>query len=199
MVNELRTATNTSKVANDADHTRYRRSLAHAFSDSALREQEQLLNSFFDIFIEQLDKKIDGDDHGKLNLTRWLNYLTFDIIGELAFGRSFSALEGDDTRWYISNIFQSLKVIRWVRVGSKYPLVFALFKFLAYFKPELARARKEVIEYAKENVNNRLNTETDKKDFLSYVSLRTPYRCHQLLTATRCCITMTRKAALAMS
>ncbi|RMZ76055.1 hypothetical protein DV737_g5007, partial [Chaetothyriales sp. CBS 132003] len=67
--------------ASDADHTRFRRALAHAFSEKALREQEFLLQRYNGLLIERLGELAD---QGKpANMTAWYNYITFDIIARL--------------------------------------------------------------------------------------------------------------------
>ena len=56
-----------------------RKLLSHAFSDNALREQESLVTHYFDFLIERLKQQIDGPKHGKVDLTAWYNYTTFDV------------------------------------------------------------------------------------------------------------------------
>lgn len=56
-------------VANDADHGRFRRSLAHGLSDRALREQEHIIQSYVDMLISRLREAADS---GKTtDLVRW--------------------------------------------------------------------------------------------------------------------------------
>lgn len=83
-------------AANDVDHTRQRRLLNHAFSEAALREQEPLMNKYFDLLIQKLYEKIDGPTNGKVNIMRWFNFITFDMIGDLCFGEDFGALAGEE-------------------------------------------------------------------------------------------------------
>ena len=40
--------------ANDADHARYRRLLSHAFSEKALRQQEDLIQSYIALLVQRL-------------------------------------------------------------------------------------------------------------------------------------------------
>ncbi len=78
-------------TANDADHSRIRRLLSHAFSDKALREQEPLIQGYIDSLVAGLKKSMDSD--GKADLSNWFNWMTFDIIGDLAFGEPFDCLK----------------------------------------------------------------------------------------------------------
>ena len=68
-------------AANQTDHARMRKLLAHAFSDTALLEQEPLLTLYFDLLISELKKKIDGPARGRVDMMAYYNFSTFDIIG----------------------------------------------------------------------------------------------------------------------
>ena len=71
----------TPTVANQTDHHRIRRLLAHAFSDSALLEQEPLLTFYFDLLVSRLKRQIDGAAHGRVDIMAYYNFVAFDIIG----------------------------------------------------------------------------------------------------------------------
>ena len=58
-----------------------RRLLSHAFSESALREQESILTAYFDLLVSQLEEQSQNQNIDKVDLTRWYNFTTFDIIG----------------------------------------------------------------------------------------------------------------------
>ena len=66
---------------NQADHTRIRKLFSHAFSDSALLEQEPLLTIYFKLLVLKLKEKIDGPAQGRVDMMAFYNFTTFDIIG----------------------------------------------------------------------------------------------------------------------
>lgn len=68
-------------AANDTDHARIRKLLSHAFSEAALREQEPILTTYFDLLISRLKDQIDGPAAGKVDIMSWYTFTTFDIIG----------------------------------------------------------------------------------------------------------------------
>lgn len=68
----------------EADHSRVRRNLSHAFSDKALRAQEPLIMSYVDLLIHKLSSF--AEKGGEADIMRWYNYTTFDIIADLSFG-----------------------------------------------------------------------------------------------------------------
>jgi cytochrome P450 len=79
-------------IANERDpsrHSEVRRTLSHAFSSKSLNLQENILVKYIDLFVSQLKK------HGPrqtIPMQEWYNWLTFDIIGDLAFGEPFGAV-----------------------------------------------------------------------------------------------------------
>lgn len=58
-----------------------RKLLSHAFSDSALREQESILTGYFDLLVSRLKEESQNPDIDKVDITSWYNFTTFDIIG----------------------------------------------------------------------------------------------------------------------
>ncbi|RAL68205.1 hypothetical protein DID88_008909 [Monilinia fructigena] len=67
-----------------AIHREIRKSLSHAFSAKALRLQEEVVVQYMDMLVSQIAER--KDDEKGLNMAKWYNWLTFDIIGDLAFG-----------------------------------------------------------------------------------------------------------------
>ena len=74
----------------DADHSRFRRLLAHGFSEKAIREQEPLLLQYINLLIRGLHEKAED---GPQDMVAWYNWATFYLIGDLTFKESFDCLE----------------------------------------------------------------------------------------------------------
>lgn len=55
---------NSRTSANDEDHTRVRRSIAHAFSDKALVEEEPLIQRYTGLLVEKLRDAVSVSDNG---------------------------------------------------------------------------------------------------------------------------------------
>lgn len=68
---------------NDTDHARIRKLLSHAFSETALREQEPILSTYFDLFISRLKDQLGEAVASKVDITSWYTFTTFDIIGSV--------------------------------------------------------------------------------------------------------------------
>lgn len=84
-------------AADEKNHGRQRRTISHAFSVDALRQQEELTASFVDLFIFKIGE-IAAANNGVVEMNSWYNYLTFDIIGEMAFGESFNCMASGKLR-----------------------------------------------------------------------------------------------------
>jgi len=70
-------------ASNNADHARIRKLLSHAFSESALRDQEPILTKYIDLLVSRLKDQIDGSAAGKVDIMSWYNFTSFDIIGSV--------------------------------------------------------------------------------------------------------------------
>lgn len=68
-----------------------RRLVAHAFSNSALQEQEDTLKAYFDLLVDRL--KTISRISGTANMADFFSFLTWDIIGDLSLGQPFGMLE----------------------------------------------------------------------------------------------------------
>jgi hypothetical protein len=64
--------------ADDASHTRFRKALAHSFSERALREQESLLQEYTSLMIKRLSDLAAANKPA--NMTAYYNFITFDVI-----------------------------------------------------------------------------------------------------------------------
>lgn len=72
-------------------HAQMRRHLAHAFSEHSLGEQEALVSETVDKFIYVAGQR--GAKAGGFDMGKGLEMMTFDIIGDLAFGETFGGVD----------------------------------------------------------------------------------------------------------
>ena len=63
--------------SNDADHARFRRALAHAFSEKAMAQQETLIRRYVDLLVEGLED--EAKEGRNVDMMMWYNLTTFDI------------------------------------------------------------------------------------------------------------------------
>lgn len=95
--------------ADREEHGLIRRQLSHGFSDRSLRAQEDIVGSHVQLLIQRLR---ENGDRGAtvLNMREWLNWTTFDIIGDLGFGSSFGCLENSDYHPWVRLVSRANKV-----------------------------------------------------------------------------------------
>jgi hypothetical protein len=77
--------------ATEADHSRMRRNLSNAFSDKALKKQEGLVQGFVDLLVQRLHDQVQEGTKA-VDIMRWYNYTTFDVITDLTFGEPLYCL-----------------------------------------------------------------------------------------------------------
>ena len=76
-------------------HTAMRKMLNPAFSQRGLLEQESIIGGIVDRFVRIIGERAPPDSKG-INMTKWFEMSSFDILGEMAFGESFHSLEAGE-------------------------------------------------------------------------------------------------------
>ena len=142
--------------------------LSHAFSDKALREQEPLIQCFVDNLMTGLRRQCKKDSkEGKVDLADWFNWTTFDVIGDLAFGEPFDCLKETTYQPWVKVLNDNLKALVLTSVTMRFP---PLQKLVAMFIPKrVLQARVDHYNMSKEKVNRRLDSDTARPDFMSYI------------------------------
>jgi cytochrome P450 len=139
--------------AGDADHTKFRKALSHGFSDRSLRAQEPIVKCYVDLLIQKLRELAVIDQ--SVDMVKWYNLTTFDIIGDLAFGESFGGLETSTYHAWVKSMFDSLKIIPFVELAQQYPLVSWVFRT---FIPNSAQEKADQHRgFARERAMQRVN------------------------------------------
>ena len=159
--------------ANDEDHRRMRKLQSHAFSDRALLGQEPILVKYVDLLMRRIwdqvnDKKVDGI----VDLVRWYNFTTFDLIGDLAFGRSFGCLDSGEMHFWISMVFGTLKIGNYLQSMRFISTRFVKLLF-AMIPAKMKEGRGKQFAFAKEMAAQRISEGVDRgdgrSDFMSYI------------------------------
>lgn len=148
------------------------------------------MTQYFDLLVQRLKREIDGPAAGAVDLTRWYNFLTFDVIGDLCFGESFNALESGDYHFWMSNLFQGIKYARFLSIATFYEPAKTILKLVVKFIPSIQRGRSEHQRFTLLKTEKRLDAKTDRKDFMSYVSPFLSNLTDMTLTPTRSFATM---------
>lgn len=88
-------------MRNEEMHAARRRLLAHAFSEKSLRDSETFVSANINSWLDRIgDRKQSASPWSEpKNVSQWIRYLTFDILTDLCFGRSFNLLNKSDMRF----------------------------------------------------------------------------------------------------
>jgi len=148
--------------ADDADHSRQRRLLSHAFSAKALEEQQPLIMFYVDLLIRRLRENAAQPQ----NMVAWYNWTTFDVIGDLTFGEPFHCLQDQGWHPWVLTITEGLQAGGFIAALSRYGLEFAM-QFLVP-KAKLDKFHRMWV-YVKEKVGARLARSTERPDFTTYI------------------------------
>lgn len=84
---------NTWNCIDNAKHARKRRVLNNAFSESAVRSAETFVIQHVNRWCELLGENTEKEWSKPRDMTHWANFLVFDILGDLCFGKSMEIKE----------------------------------------------------------------------------------------------------------
>lgn len=81
-----------------AEHSRKRKTISHTFSAKSVGQFEQYMHHNLKELVKQWDRisslaAKEKGGYAHIDSLQWFNYLAFDIIGDLAFGKPFGMLE----------------------------------------------------------------------------------------------------------
>ncbi|KAH8687912.1 cytochrome P450 monooxygenase [Tricladium varicosporioides] len=159
---------NTHNAIDKTLHGRKRRVLSQAFSDNALKGMEELMI----VHIQQFSSILSNKDAvgGSRNLSDWFSYLSYDVMGELCFGKSFDMLINGARRGVIALVDRA--AFRHYVCGLWMPLdSWHLDQLLI---PKITRDRWNFIMNSRVEAQARAKARTEagheaKKDFFYYL------------------------------
>ena len=174
--NPLQSAPNENGIdaiisANDADHARYRRLLSHSFSDKVLREQEYLPQLYVGMLMDRLRDRASSPSTNIVDISKWVNFATFDIIGDLAFGESFHCLETANYHAWVTVMFDqfkmAIKILSLRYLGLEGPLKMII--------PKSVKEKRGIhASSANEKIRRRIaqgaeGADSQRNDFMTYI------------------------------
>jgi cytochrome P450 len=162
---ELNSLTNRHNIlgAKREDHQRFRRLLAHGFSAQSMLAQQPIIKSYVDQLFIRLHEACNG---GKkpVDVVKWFNFTTFDIIGDLAFGEPFGCLENATYHSWVELIFLSIKNMSFLIGSRRLSWLGPLFMMTV---PRSLRSKlAENQELSRQKVRKRLDLGTERPDFM---------------------------------
>ena len=152
-------------TAKRVDHSRMRRTLDHAFSIRAFREQEPTVMAFVDRLISRLHDQVNGPSRGKVDVCKWYNWMSFDVIGDLAFGETFRCLEDEKYHPWVQMIYANLQGLAFMSAGNRFPIFRYMLPLL--IPKSITRKIANHQAFVTETLNRRIELGTERADFMS--------------------------------
>ncbi|KAJ5902905.1 hypothetical protein N7495_003433 [Penicillium taxi] len=151
----------------DKNHARHRRLWANAFSEKALRANEETISRYADLLnyrLRERTSKGEKNQH-KADIKEWFNYIAFDVTGDLLFAETFDCLEKSELHPWIALIFAFVKGITFLGAINQFALLrMAQEKFL----PDALRQQMlKHFSLAAEKADRRLTQGTARTDWMS--------------------------------
>ncbi|CAA9962782.1 benzoate 4-monooxygenase cytochrome P450 [Pyrenophora teres f. maculata] len=155
----------------EGDHARYKRAFANSFSDKALREQAPVIERYVGVFMQQLKKR------NTVDLTQWLNYLLFDLSGDLTYGESWGCLESGTAHPWVEIAADFGKGLALIAAINTYP---PLDKLLRYILPKHILQRSlDHRRMSLAQAQKRISCDVDRPDWVtpakSYSEQKDPF------------------------
>ncbi|KAI0454857.1 cytochrome protein [Xylaria acuta] len=145
-------------------HASKKKNLSAAFSTKALNAQEALVQKCWDQFVEKIGPLSRATPEG-INIVKWFEMVTFDILGEMAFGESFHCIEEEKHHFWLDLILDHLQEITLVDNLRRFPFLVTLGKLIL---PSLTvQVREKHTGYSRAKVQKRLDAENTRHDFLT--------------------------------
>jgi len=152
--------------SNDADHARFRRLLSHAFSDSSLRGQEPIIQSYVDLLVQRLNEKAESGKQA-LDMVAWYNFTTFDIIGDLVFGEPFGCLDNSTYRQWVTIVMSTIQYAAYTNVARRFPGWRLVDKMIT--PSHVINQRRQHFQLTKEKIEARLSKSNERPDFFGNI------------------------------
>ena len=101
------------------------------------------------------------------DMAEWTNYMSYDVLGDICYGRSFETLEREENRFAIDLVATSSK---FHYLNGQMPSLKRLGLDRVLF-PRIRADRQRFMAYSKERLAERMvvGTDTDRRDFFYYL------------------------------
>ncbi|GAB1198455.1 hypothetical protein APSETT444_007778 [Aspergillus pseudonomiae] len=126
-------------------HAMQRKVWDHGFSSQALENYEPRLS----YYATQLVHAIDSHLGQSMNMTQWFTYLSFDVMGDLAFGKGFNMLAEAKDQYFLTQLHGNMKAIG---LTSHLSWIFPFFKRI----PGLNAGYLKNLQWLGEQVDRRI-------------------------------------------
>lgn len=108
----------TQTILDRQTHAFHRRVLDVALSETALKSVEHMIIENVQSWCAHLAEGISkpGDWSSPKNMADWATYLSYDIMGDLTFGKKFHCMDSDEHRFVPLLMLNATKMVYFVRI-----------------------------------------------------------------------------------
>ncbi|CCF34289.1 benzoate 4-monooxygenase cytochrome P450 [Colletotrichum higginsianum] len=140
------------------EHTVRRKTWEKGFGSKALKDYEYRVANY----ANQLLSQIETHKGTPFNMTDWSNFFSFDVMGDLAFGKSFRMLENGIKHHFMTDLHKNMES---VGMFSHMIWLFPLFKNT----PIINAGQKRFWHFVKSQVDERIKNTPDRSDVFSWL------------------------------
>ncbi|GIC93734.1 cytochrome P450 monooxygenase ftmC [Aspergillus udagawae] len=149
------------------EHDQRRRVWSTGFSDARLRGYESRIR----VYRQKLFDRLNAEQpHGNIDISTWFNFYSYDVMGDLAFARSFGMLDTQSNHWAIDVLLSGI-------VPFGYYLPSWAFRCLVTV-PSLSKDFHRFVGFATQTLVERMNTKVEIPDicasFLAFLKGKSP-------------------------
>ncbi|CCT74170.1 related to pisatin demethylase cytochrome P450 [Fusarium fujikuroi IMI 58289] len=94
-------------IRDHKEHSARRKTWDRALSSKSLRDYEPRVTKYTTQLLDRLNE-MQGTT---INASDWLNFYSFDVMGDLAFGKSFNMLRDGVNHYFLSSLHGSMKMV----------------------------------------------------------------------------------------
>lgn len=102
-----------------------------------------------------------------IEIIKWFNFVTFDVIGDLIFGEPFHCLQENQYHPWVLIVCNYVKAIGLFQISNFYPALKALI--IRCIPESVLREQRLHNQMTKEKVHERLNLDSERPDIIGYI------------------------------
>ncbi|KAF5024608.1 hypothetical protein F66182_3371 [Fusarium sp. NRRL 66182] len=140
------------------EHQVRRKVWDRAFSSKALRDYEPRVTEYTSQLLDRLSE-LQGR---AVNASDWFNFYSFDVMGDLAFGKSFNMLRGGVKHYFMNALHESMTLNGYL---SHIPWIYPLVKMI----PPVNAENTKFWTWCETQVEERSKLKPDKPDVFSWI------------------------------
>lgn len=155
------------------NHALIRRQLSHGFSEKSLREQEPIIRGYVDLMMKRLRERCPSPaaagaknspqpPKSAFDMRQWFNFITFDVIGDMAFGEPFGCLEKGEIDEQVAFFEKGLQT-----GGQTYFMKeIGADRLTSWLFLRIASFRKTLVEKTSAVLRRRMNLNVERPDLI---------------------------------